>query len=57
MSAHLGFTLLGIVVIDACTALMGQDSRQNHWRRFAYNAGAGVTWIWGTAWAMRWLHG
>ncbi len=57
MSAHLGFTLLGIVVIAACTALMGQDSRQNHWRRFAYNAGAGVTWIWGTAWAMRWLHG
>lgn len=57
MSAHLGFTLLGIVVIAACAALMGQDSRQNHWRRFAYNAGAGVTWIWGTAWAMRWLHG
>jgi len=57
MNAHLAFTLLGIVVIASCTALMGPDTRVNHWRRFAYHTAAGVTWIWGAAWAMRWLHG
>ena len=57
MSAHLGFTLLGIAVIAACTSLMGEDTRQNHWRRFTYHATSGVSWIWLTAWAMRWLHG
>lgn len=57
MNAHLGFTLLGIVVIAACTALMGSDTRPNQWRRFAYHATVGVTWIWAGAWAMRWLHG
>ena len=57
MSPHLAFTLLGILVISVCTALMGQDTRLNHARRFAYNTAAGVTWIWTAAWAMRWLHG
>jgi len=57
MSAHLGFTLLGMLAIAACTALMGKDTRQNHFRRFVYQAVTGVSWIWATAWAMRWLHG
>ena len=57
MSAHFGFTLLGIVVVATCTALMGSDTRQNYWRRFAYNSAAGVAWIWTAAWTMRWLHG
>ena len=57
MSSHLAFTLLGILVISACTALMGHDTRLNHLKRFAYNTAAGVTWIWTAAWAMRWLHG
>lgn len=56
MSPHLVFTLLGILVISACTALMGRDSKQNHWRRFAYNVASGFAWIWAAAWTMRWLH-
>ncbi len=57
MNPHLMFTLAGLVVIAACTALLGADSRANHWRRFVYNLTAGVTWIWAAAWTMRWLHG
>jgi len=57
MNAHLGFTLLGILAIAACTALMGKDTRPHHLLRFAYQTAAGVSWIWAAAWAMRWLHG
>ena len=57
MNPHLGFTVLGILVVSAATSLMGKDTRANHWRRFAYNSAAGMTWIWTAAWAMRWLHG
>lgn len=57
MNAHLGFTLLGLAAVAACTALMGKDTAANHGRRFAYNLAAGVSWIWVGAWAMHWLHG
>ncbi len=57
MNAHLGFTLLRILAIAACTALMGKDTRPHHLLRFAYQTAAGVSWIWAAAWAMRWLHG
>ena len=56
MSPHLGFTLLGILVIATVTALIGKDTPQNHLRRFAYNSIAGVTWVWLSAWAMHFLH-
>jgi hypothetical protein len=56
MSPHLSFTILGTLVISACTALMGRDTRRNHWLRFAYNATSGFAWIWAAAWAMHWLH-
>ena len=56
MSPHLGFTLLGILVIATVTALIGKDTTQNHLRRFAYNSIAGVTWVWLSAWAMHFLH-
>ncbi len=57
MSPHLGFTLLGILVIATVTALIGKDTPQNHLRRFAHHTTAGVTWVWLSAWTMHFLHG
>ncbi|MBY0505657.1 MAG: hypothetical protein K2X03_17215 [Bryobacteraceae bacterium] len=57
MSAHLVFTVGGILVCAACTALMGRDSHSGHWRRFAYHAATGLVGVWTAAWSMYWLHG